>query len=87
MESNSGRVERNESDDRFHGDRDKRPKLYDITQIGMLDSITNAITIPRNQPSMWISGYFASLRFFVYEVSSKPSLYLPPIHHPHNNIN
>ena len=53
----------------------------------MLDSITNIITLLHHQPSMWSTEEFASLRGFVHEISSQPSLYPPPSHYHGNDIN
>ena len=79
MESNSKYVERNDSDDRFHDDRAKQPKLYAIKRIEMLDSITNVIMLLRNQLSMWISDDLASRWCFVKYLVNYIFIYLQSI--------
>ena len=81
MESHSKRVEYTNTDGGFNDDRLKRAKLHDIKLIDMLESITNIITLLRDQPSIWTTKDFASLRCFVREISSQPSIHPPSTHY------
>ena len=77
MESHFKSVEYTNTNGGLNDDRLKRAKLYDVKLIDMLKSITNIITLLRHQPSIWTTQDFASLRCFVREISSQPSIYSP----------
>ena len=56
-------------------DTNKRAKWHDNKLVDMLESITNVTTLLRDQPSLWSTNDFSSLRRFVREISSQPSVY------------
>ena len=64
---------------RIHRDEVKRRKILDKKKTEMLDTILNVTTAIREDSSLWTSPDFSALRSFAYEVTSKPSIYPPPI--------
>ena len=64
---------------RIHRDEVKRRKILDKKKAEMLDTILNVTTALREDLSLWTSQDFSALWSFAYEVTSKPSIYLPPI--------
>ena len=66
-------------------DTNKQAKWHDNKLVDMLESITNVTTLLRDQPSLWSTNEFASLRRFIREISSQPSVYPPLTNMPLQN--
>jgi hypothetical protein len=87
MESYSKSVKYTDTDCGLMDDTHKRAKLHDITLLDMLESITNVTTLLRDQPSLWSTNEFSSVRRFVREISSQPSVYPPSTNDQRNDTN
>ena len=64
---------------KIHRDEVKKGKILEKKKMEMISTIDNVIVSIRQNPSIWTTSAFATLRNFTGEVNSNPEKYPPPI--------